>query len=184
MLARIDDSVVVLVDFQPKFMAPMPDAQTVVARANFLARVAERLTVPILITEQYPDRMGHTDQNLFLNLVRPDDIPIFGKMEFSAYLAPGFADHLASLGRNHVIVAGVETHICVNQTVHHLLESEYDVTLATDAITGRGEDARASALRRMVAAGAVASHTESITYEWMGSAEHAAFRDILSMVKG
>lgn len=184
MLAKIDESIVLFVDFQPKFMATMPDAAAVVSRANFLGRVAQRLGVPILATEQYPERMGPSDPKLFefMNALPPECI--LAKMEFSAFRAPGMMEALQAYGRRQVIVAGVETHICVNQTVHDLIDAGYATILATDAITGRGEDARAGAIRRMVATGAIESHTESITYEWMESASNPAFRDILGMVKG
>jgi nicotinamidase-related amidase len=170
-----------LIDFQPSFMNSMAQTPGVLRRAEFLTSVAARLRVPTLITEQYPSRMGGT----FASLIESagDEARGFGKMTFSATEVTDFMLALDATGRHQVILAGCETHICVNQTAHGLIERGYQVVLATDAICGRGEEASASALRRMVRAGAIESHTESIVYEWLQTAEHPQFREILQLVK-
>lgn len=179
--AAVHDSILLVVDVQPKFMAPMADAAKVVARTKFLVQVANRLDVPIFVTEQNPEKMGGTAQEILDEL--PRNARVFQKMTFSACQAVGFDLARRSLQRKQFVVVGCETHICITQTTIDLLAADEDVFLAADAICARGADAHASALRRLTQAGAVESHTESIVYEWMRTAENAAFRDILALVK-
>ena len=180
-LASLDRSVLLLIDLQPTFMRPMPDGPTVVRRARFLTEVATLLQVPILVTEQYPARMGGTDPGIAE--VLPGATKPIPKMTFSACGESAFMLQLDGTGRSQVILTGCETHICVAQTALDLIARGFQVILAADAITGRGEEARKSSLRRMASAGAIESHTESITYEWLHTAEHPKFKDILGLVK-
>lgn len=178
MLCNAADSVLVVIDLQPSFLAPMPDAESVLARNRFLIRCARLLEVPILVTEQYATRMGGTDPSLLPLL---EGVQVYDKMAFSAMGHPSFVRGLGELGRRQVILTGIETHICVMQTALHLLEQDYSVFAAHDCITGRGDSA--PALARMRHAGASVVHSESLVYEWMQGAEHPAFRDVLKVVK-
>ncbi len=179
--ARCEDSVLAVIDFQPSFMKAIPGVESALARAIFLVRAAALLEVPILVTEQYATRMGGSHPDLLAAL--PAGTKTFDKMAFSAFGSEEFLAELEATNRPQVILVGMETHICVNQTAHDLIESGYEVLLAADAISGRGQDAHDSAMRRMVQAGAVEAHTESIVYEWMETAEHPQFKAVLGLVK-
>ncbi|MBL8086743.1 MAG: isochorismatase family protein [Chthonomonas sp.] len=180
-LAHANDSVLMVVDLQPSFMAPMPGRDEVVMRARFLVQVAAAMNVPILATEQVPARMGHTDERILE--VLPATATVFPKTAFSAWRATGVDLELRKMRRKQVVLVGAETHICVTQTAHDLIEHGFQVVLATDAITGRGAETRRTALQRMAAIGCIESHTESVTYEWLESSEHAAFKTVLGLVK-
>ena len=173
-------SVLVVVDIQPSFLDPIEGSERVLRRSEFLLRIASLLDVPALATEQYPSRMGGTHESLTPFMAQEC---VLGKMSFSCAGCSEFVDALDNLQREQVVLVGIETHICVNQTAHHLLQRGYEVFLAADATGSRSGEAHKVGLKRMRQAGAVISHTESIAYEWMGSAEHPSFRDALKIVK-
>lgn len=177
-LAVRNNSVLVVVDLQPTFLRPIASGERVVARTRFLAECARLLDVPIIATVQNAERMGRTESSVIDLLGEPID-----KMSFSCCANEHFQDRLRALNRTQAILAGIETHICINQTAHHLLESGTDVFLAADAIGARLEDAHEIGLSRMVEAGAVLAHSESIVYEWLGSADDPQFREVLQIVK-
>lgn len=179
MLALAEDSVLVVVDIQPMFLNPIFQADRVLERSKFLCQAAKLLDVPILATEQYPERMGGTHPEILEHLDS-----VFGKKAFSCLGSEKFNNALAALERSQVILCGIETHICVNQTAHDLLDVEAEVILATDAISARSEQMHEIGIRRMRDEGVVAAHSESIVYEWMESADHPAFKDVLKLVKG
>lgn len=178
-LARADCCALLVIDLQPSFLKAIPDAERIVRRCRFLVEVAGALEVPILATEQNAARMGGTDASI-RELLEPAPLD---KMSFSCAGAPGFSDRFLTLGRRDVVLVGIETHICVNQTAHHLIEAGCRVFLPVDALGCRSEAAHTVGLRRMEVAGAVLTHTESLAYEWMGTAEHPRFRDVLEIVK-
>ncbi len=180
MRLRAEDSVLVVVDIQPNFMTTVVEAERVVKQSRFLLEVARILDVPVLATEQNPARMGGTDARL-LDLIPGSPLP---KMAFSAYGAPGFADALTDSGRSQVVIVGVETHICVTQTALDVMnEVGLDAFVVADAVSGRGAEAHAIGLQRLADSGAFLPHSESVVYEWMGTAEHPRFRDVLAVVK-
>lgn len=176
--SRCDKSVLVVVDMQPSFLAPIVGGDAVLEGCRFLAKAASVLGVPIVATEQYPERMGGTESELAA-LVGGS----LGKTAFSACGAPGFAVRLGETGANQAVLCGIETPICVTQTALDLLDQGWEVFLATDAMGARSNAAHATALERMARAGAVLSQTESVVYEWMGSSDHPKFREVLALVK-
>lgn len=178
-LADQSRSVVVAIDLQPAFLQAIHEKERVLARAKFLLECAALLGVPTLATEQNPERMGGTDPGV-QPLLGADAFP---KHVFSCVGCEEFDAALAALGRHQVVLVGIETHICVNQTAHHLLAAGYDVMVAADAMSARTPSMHVIGLERMRAAGAVVAHSESVVYEWMGSAAHPAFRDVLRVVK-
>lgn len=182
MLHVAANSSLVVIDLQPSFMSPIPDAGAVVDRSKFMVRVASKLGIPVLATEQYPARMGETDPDLKHELMSAGAL-IFGKMAFSAMGAPDFVAAYESTGRNHAILVGIETHICVTQTALDLKTKGHHVTIIADAISAR-PGRHDLGIQRLAAAGVVVAHSESVVYEWMHSAEHPSFRDILALVKG
>lgn len=179
-LAQVDQCVLIVVDMQPKFLAPIFEASRVHSRTLFLIRAAKLLGVPICATEQNPERMFGTDPVLAAELSR--DL-IWPKMEFSALGCPQLEPFLNKQDRGQLVVCGIETHICINQTAHHLLERGYEVLLASDAVSARTQEMHDVGLRGMISEGATLTHTESLVYEWLGSANHPAFRSVLELVK-
>lgn len=178
MLADIQKAALVVVDMQPNFLAAIPDGEAVLARTLYLVRCATTLEIPVFVTEQYPSRMGGTDPRIAEAL--PTGADIAGKMIFSAW--PALRAWLPA-DRSQLVIAGIETPICVNQTAHEALAAGLEVFVVEDAVGARSDAMHRNGLERMRAAGAEIAHSDSIVYEWMKSAEHPAFRDILKLVK-
>lgn len=177
MLAELDRSVLAVVDMQPNFLAGIVDSDRVLARTKFMVRCAHLLGVPIFVTEQYPSRMGHTEASLLELLA---EATVEGKMVFSAW--PAISTWLPR-GRDHVVLCGIETPICVNQTAQQITAIDFRAFVVEDAVGARSEAMHANGIERMRRAGCHIAHSESIVYEWMRTADHPAFRDVLKVVK-
>lgn len=182
MLARLQDSVLIIVDMQPSFLNAIHEKDRVLSRIRFIAEIALLLNVPVLATEQYCTRMGGTEESLSTLLtshgVKPSD-----KMSFSCCGSSAFMSDLNATGKKQAVIVGIETHICVNQTAHHLLSDGFEVLVAADAVGSRYEDMYEIGLRRMADAGITIAHTESIAYEWLDTAENPKFKEALKLVK-
>jgi nicotinamidase-related amidase len=177
--ARVADSILIVVDEQPSFMAGIWEWERVLARSLFLLRIARILNVPAIATEQYPERMGGTDASLLPFLPQP----VVGKMTFSCCGAETFLSELDRLGRRQAILVGIETHICVSQTAVDLLNAGYEVVVCPDAVSARTVEMHKLGMERMRDSGVLPMHSESVAYEWMGSASHPRFREALAVVK-
>ncbi len=178
MLARKDDSVLLVVDLQPKFLSPIFESERVIKRAEFLLKVAQMVGVPVFASEQNPERMGTTDEALVPYLEQTQE-----KMRFSCFGCEGLEMWLVNQRRRQIVLLGVETHICVNQTAHNLVDLGYTPILAEDAISARTQVMHRNGIERMRAYGATIAHTESIAYEWLEGADHPKFREMLAIVK-
>jgi nicotinamidase-related amidase len=171
------DCVLALIDIQEKLLAVMHDKEAMLENAVKLAKFARIAGVPVLVTEQ--EKLGPTMSELAAEIV---DLSPITKLEFDACRRPEFAQALSSLGRRTVIVAGIESHICITQTVLHLL-SDFRVHLVSDAVSSRTPENKRVALDRMRAAGAVISSTEMFMYELLREAGNDEFRETLKLVK-
>jgi nicotinamidase-related amidase len=179
MLARIEDSALIIVDMQPTFLAPVWGRERVASRCRFIAKCAQLLGVPVIATEQYPERMGGTD-NEILEAAGVSPVP---KLSFSCMGEKEFRKAWKALDREQAVLVGIETHICVTQTAYDLLEDEVEVIVCLDAVSARTREMHDTAVQRMRDEGVGVAHTESVVYEWMRSADHPAFKDVLNVVK-
>jgi nicotinamidase-related amidase len=178
-LAEAPKSVLIVVDVQPKFLAAIWEKERVVKRSEFLLRISRLLGVPAVATEQNVDRMGGTHPNL-VDLLSEPPMP---KMSFSCAKCEGFERRLAALKRKQAVIVGIESHICVCQTAHHLLANGFEVIVCEDAVSARSEDRHKNGIERIRDAGATIADTESVAYEWLGSADNPNFREALEQVK-
>ena len=200
MLIDVDESQLVLVDFQPRLQAAMHEAEAVWANAGRLALAARRLDVPAWGTEQNPSKLGGLTPEL-----RDACQRVLAKMQFSAveeglaeWLQPAPAAprgnarslprHLQKpqpeqAGRKSIVLAGVEAHVCLLQTALDLLDEEFEVWVVTDACTSRTERNRDAAYDRLAGAGAELVTTEMVLFEWLRSAEHPDFKAIQALIK-
>jgi len=173
-----DRSVLVLVDLQPKFMAAIHEADRVLNRSLFLAKVAQLLEIPILGTVQNQARMGGLDDAFQTLCPYP-----FDKMTFSCTEDAGFFTALEALERSQVVLVGVETHICVSLTAHGLLGAGYEVVVCPDAVSSRTQDRHKLGMERIRDAGVTPAHTEAVAYEWFRDASRPDFKPFLEIVK-
>ena len=174
---RRDLCTLLVVDLQGRLMPVIADGDEVVAKAVFLARIAETLGVPALFTEQNPSGLGPTVAPL-----KPFVEQLFVKRHFSAAREPGFFERLPT-GRDTVIVAGAETHVCVLQTVLGLLGRGFAVAVVSDAVGSRRAADKAAGLARMAAHGAEIVTAEMVAFEWLESCDHPDFKPVIGLIK-
>lgn len=203
MLLDADESQLLLIDYQEKLMPALHDGPMVLANALLLVQVAAMVDVPVWGTEHYPQGLGPT-----VPVLRDSYQRTLSKMHFSAVTdgvvevlrpparpqsrggnARSLPRHLQKpapseeAGRNTVVLAGCEAHVCLLQTALELLEQEFDVWVVTDACTSRTERSRDAAFDRLAGAGAELVTTEMVGFEWLRSAEHPDFKDWLALIK-
>ena len=207
MLLDADDSQLVLVDYQTRLMPAIFENERVIANAVRLARMAQALQVPVWGTEQTPDKLGPTVPAV-LAAIQAAGGKTLAKSHFSA-VAEGLGDWLRppvrkpatggnarSLpkhlqkpapepeeGRSTIVMAGCEAHVCLMQTALDLLDDEFEVWVVTDACSSRSERNRDAAFDRLAGNGAELVTTEMVAFEWLRTAEHEVFREVLSLVK-
>jgi len=168
-------SALLVVDVQTRFAAAIPDFEGLVERCTRLVRAFGLLGLPVLATEQYPKGLGSTVPRL-RDALGADTVP--EKTTFSSHRCGAVRTALADGDVRTVLVCGIETHVCVSQTVHEMLADGLAVHVAADAVGSRRDSDRDVALRRLAAAGAVVTTSESAAFELMRDAKHPAFKDV------
>jgi len=172
-----DTSLVCIVDVQERLVPAIAGSDRVVARCERLAEAARILGVPVVATEQYPQGLGPTVPSLAARLPRP-----LVKRSFSCLGAAGFESAIPP-GVEAIVIAGVETHVCVSQTVLDLLSRSFTVFVAVDAVSSRHAIDHEFGLRRLEGAGAILTTTEAVLFEWCRTADHPHFRAVQALVK-
>ncbi|RPI78531.1 MAG: isochorismatase family protein [Desulfobacteraceae bacterium] len=175
---RADDAVLILIDIQEKLLPVMQNQEGLVQNALRLVKFAKIMGLPILCTEQ--EKLGHTVAPIRDEL---KGVETFSKLDFDSFGCRGFGQALERLQRKVLVVAGIEAHICVTQTVLHALCDDYRVHVVADAASARFEHNHAIAMQRMQMAGAVITSTEMFIYEVLGRAGTDTFREVLKLVK-
>ena len=169
-------SMLCVVDVQERLVPAVMDGAAVVGRCRRLAEAARLLDVKALVTEQYRKGLGATVPELATLLPPPLE-----KLSFSCCGAEGFTGAIPA-GVGQIVLCGLETHVCIAQTALDLLAEGYAVFLAVDAISSRHAVDRDVALRRLEAAGAVPTTSESVIFEWCRTAAHPRFSDVRKLV--
>lgn len=207
MLLDADDAQLVLVDYQTRLMPVIFENELVIANAVRLARMAQALQIPVWATEQSPDKLGPNVDSVRA-AVESAGGRTLAKAHFSA-VADGLGDwlrpparkptqggnarsmpkHLQKAapepeeGRSTIVIAGCEAHVCLMQTALDLLDDEFEVWVVTDACSSRTERNRDAAFDRLAGNGAELVTTEMVAFEWLRTAEHEAFSELLRLVK-
>ena len=176
-MQRLDPKTTALlvIDIQEK-LAPAMDATALahlMKSTDLLLTAAKLLGAPTLATEQYPKGLGPTLDALMTGLM---DVPRIAKTCFSAMDAPEVARFIASRSPRAVVVVGVETHVCVYQTVRDLAARGYEVHVPHDAVASRRDDDRRTGLDLMKRAGAIVTTSETVVFDWLQKAEGEAFK--------
>jgi nicotinamidase-related amidase len=179
-LLRKDDTLLAIVDIQTKLLNVMFEKEGLISNCSKLIRSTKLLEIPMVITEQYPEGMGLTDAAISELIPEAKAIT---KMSFSCCGVGDFDNKIKSSGKKQIMIIGIETHICVLQTVHDLLQQGYFVYVPYDAVSSRKEGDYKNALDRMRQAGAVIGSVESAIFEIMKTAEISVFRQIAKMIK-
>ena len=177
------DAFLVVIDVQEKLM-PVIDGHDEVARnIDRLVRGCRVLDVPALLTDQYAKGLGSTIPSIKRAFEETSGYEPIEKNCFSGWGCAEFATALRLLQRKQAIVAGIEAHVCVYQTVVDLIANGYEVTIVTDAMGSRAASNKDVALHRMTAEGAKLSSTEMCLFEMLVAAGTDEFRAISRLVK-
>jgi nicotinamidase-related amidase len=163
-----DASVLVIIDTQPGFADGAPDGT--VARVAWLAAVGAALGVPIVVTEEDPERNGRTIESI--RAVLPETTPVLGKPIFGLADVPSILEAIVATGRTTAVLVGMETDVCVTQSALGLLDRGYRVAIVEDATFAPGE-AHDAGVRRMAGAGVEVLHARGVYYEWVRTVEAA-----------
>jgi nicotinamidase-related amidase len=178
-----NSAVLVIIDVQERMMPVIDAAAEVERNIDRLIRGCHVIGVPILLTEQYPKGLGTTVAGIRRALEDTSGYKPIEKSCFSAHGCTGFEAELDALERTQVLLAGVETHVCVYQTAMDLLRDEYDVTIIADAVSSRTAQNKAIALDRLSAEGVKLSSTEMALFELLVEAGTDEFRAVSKLVK-
>ena len=170
-----DDTVLVVVDVQPGFLArawfseqDAVAARTALDRVVWLVALAARLEIPIVVTEEEPDRNGSTDSRVAERLSA--ETPVLRKPTFGLAGTPEILAAVRKTGRGTAVVVGCETDVCVAQSAIGLREHGFGCVVVVDATFSPGE-MHARGLDRLAAAGVARNHAKGVTYEWLRSVE-------------
>jgi len=177
-LMNRDDSALLVVDMQAKLLPLIPGHAPLIWNARRLIDGAKILGVSIAATEQYPQGLGPTTTELTQRL---GSIP--AKLAFSCGECGQLFSDFRDRGIWKILVCGIETHVCVGQTVHDLLGEGFRVYVAADEVGARGQIDHEIALRRMDSAGATLTTTEAALFEWCGRAGSPEFKRISQLVR-
>ncbi len=174
------DTVLLIIDVQGKLAQIVHESEAVEQNIAKLIRAAKVLDIPVLYTEQYPKGLGHTVEPLEKLLT--DEVP-YEKIAFSCCADENFMGALRKLNRNEVLVAGMETHVCVYQTANELIEYGYNVHLITDAVSSRTKENRDLGIHCIEKAGALLKSTEMLIFELLRIAKGEEFKAISKIIK-
>jgi len=177
-----DKAVLVVIDVQEKLCVAMDHKvlHKLTKNIGILLESAAELGVPVLVTEQYVKGLGATLAEL---KEKAGAAPCYEKMAFSCCGSPEFVEKLKASGRTQVIVTGMESHVCVLQTVIELREAGFEVHLVKDAVMSRSKQNWLTAVESMTLAGAVPTSTESVVFQLLKVAGSEEFKKLSKLVR-
>ncbi len=166
-----------LVDLQERLMPAIQDGEAVIRRCTQLGQAARALGVHVIGTEQNPGGLGS-----MIEAIGPLCDTVLAKFHFSATGEPGFLNRLPA-GRDCIVIAGCESHVCVLQTALGLREAGYAVKWVADAVGSRHAHNRLLASERARWAGCDIVTTEMVIFEWMRTSEHPLFKTLSKLIR-
>lgn len=178
---RAEECALAVIDIQEKLLPPIFEKERLVRNAQLLVRLANILSLPVIVSRQYVKGLGETIVEISSLL---QDAKTVDKLEFGCFGNSEYCSTVAGLAnRNTLLLCGMESHICVMQTALGALNQGMNVHVAADAVSSRTELNWKIGLNRMQAAGAVLSSTEMMIYELLGNSGSPAFKEILKYLK-
>ncbi|MFP4673041.1 MAG: isochorismatase family protein [Opitutales bacterium] len=170
-----------LIDLQDTFLRTIPGHEDLINRVSFAVSVASRLGCPVAATEQSPDKLGPINETLHSLLRDPERI--FPKTGFSALSADGISEWIENHPIDHLLIAGIESPVCVYQTAVDAVSAGVGATVLSDCIGERRHCDRQPVLNQLLAMDVHILPAETIFYSLLGSSDHEAFRDYTRLVK-
>ena len=176
-----DETCAVMIDLQEKLFPVISNNDTLLSRCSILIEGLNALQIPLIVTEQYPKGLGTTLPAIQKILAKNTDI--VEKISFSCIGSNQFLSKLNWLNKDNVLVFGIESHVCVLQTVIDLIDSGKTPIVIKDCISSRNISDMEIALERMTKEGAIISTSESILFELCQKAGTDTFKTISKLVK-
>jgi nicotinamidase-related amidase len=173
-------SILLVIDLQESYRGKIAHEERVLRATQRLLDAAGVLGLPVILTEQYPKGLGATQPEIATHL--PPGAARFEKTTFSCLGAPGLREHLRELDRHQVLIAGIETHVCVSQTAHALLAGGWQVHLVRDAVSARFALEDEAGFAKLVGSGAIPASVESVFFEWLRDAKAPEFKALHRLV--
>ncbi len=172
-----NNSILVIIDIQEKLVKAASNGEKTIINTSKISQAAQILSIPVIITEQYPKGLGATVES-----ITGSDAFIMEKSSFSAFKEPEFEQKINSLNRKQVILCGIETHICVLQTAIDLYKNGYEVYVLKDCVSSRSEEEQNSGLELLKQYGIKVITVEIALFQWLKSSKHPQFKDIQKLI--
>ena len=173
-------AVLVIIDIQGNLAQAMFDKENLFANTTKLIKGFKILNLPVIVTEQIPQKLGQTIAQVSAEL---DGIIPIAKESFSCCDEINFKESLERLNRRHVVLLGIETHVCVYQTALDLIAGNYDVHLVADAVSSRTPENRQIGIDAMKSAGAHITSTEMVLFELLRTAADPQAKELFKIIK-
>jgi len=175
-------AVLIVIDVQERLCAAMDESvlRQLTRNTGILLESAIELAIPVIFTEQYVKGLGPTLAEL---KDRAPAASCHEKLTFSCCGNEAFLNQLKQSGRTQIIITGMETHVCVLQTVIELLGEEFEVHVVKDAVMSRSVDNKQTAMETMTLAGAVPTCTEAVVFQLLKIAGTESFKKLSKLVK-
>lgn len=172
-----NNSILVIIDIQEKLVKAASNGEKTIINTSKISQAAQILSIPVIITEQYPKGLGATVES-----ITGSDAFIMEKSSFSAFKEPEFEQKIKSLNRKQVILCGIEAHICVLQTAIDLYKNGYEVYVLKDCVSSRSEEEQNSGLELLKQYGIKVITVEIALFQWLKSSKHPQFKDIQKLI--
>lgn len=172
-------TVLMIIDIQNRLLPVIYNKDEIIKNTNILIEACKELNIPYIVTEQYPKGLGKTTEELNLDI---SSIDIYEKLSFSAYTEE-VEEKLNLLEKKKIIVVGMETHICVYQTVRDLIKNGYDVHLVSDAVGSRFKLNDDNGKKLIHDLGGVLTNTETVLFDLLKVAKTEEFKKISKLIK-
>lgn len=179
-MLELNNTFLLVIDIQGNLFLSMDNRENLLQNLSRMIRVAALLQIPVLVTEQMPEKLGSTIPEI-AGLFESFD-PV-AKSSFSCCRNKEFMKRLGSMKRKQVLITGIESHVCVYQTAMDLLRLEYEVQVVEDGISSRTPENRRIGIEKLIGAGALRTSVEMALFEIMGAAEGERFRQMIRIVK-
>lgn len=179
-MLKTENTVLVIIDVQEKLARTMNDLERTVKNMQTFIRGIQVFNIPIILNEQYPQGLGKTIPEIAQLLPEIQPLP---KVHFSCCDNEHFVKALKETGRKQVLITGIETHVCVYQTVIDLLNANYEVYVVSDTITSRIPENKTIGLNLMSSKGAVITSSETVLFELLKIAQGDNFKAISRIIR-
>jgi nicotinamidase-related amidase len=176
----INNTVLVIIDIQEKLFRFIHQRENLIDNVQKLLRGILVLNVPVILTEQYPQGLGSTLPEIKQLISEIEPIP---KLSFSCCGDENFVRKLEATGRRQVLISGIETHVCVYQTVADLIKAGYEVHVVTDTVSSRTQENKETGLNLMGSMGAALTSTETVLFELLKIASGENFKAISRIIR-